>query len=79
VVYDRRAQDCLGVETMKEAPVSRLTRKAVAAIPRYIDFRRQPCSTSGSIPTTIKARRRGIEWERPHTLSWRSTKVDEAE
>src|SRR5208283_3815673 len=25
------------------------------------------------------SRRRGIEWERPHTLSWRSTKVDDAE
>ena len=25
------------------------------------------------------SRRRGIEWERPHTLSWRSAKADDAE
>ena len=32
--------NCFGVETMKEAPVSRVTWNSVAAIPRYIDFRR---------------------------------------
>ncbi len=32
-----------GVETMKETPVSRVTWIFVAAVLRYIDFRRQPC------------------------------------
>jgi hypothetical protein len=42
----------VGVETMKEAFVSRVTWNLEAAVPRYIDFRRQPCSTSVSISTT---------------------------
>jgi hypothetical protein len=36
----------VGFETMKEASVSRVTWNTVAAIPRYIDFRRHTCSTS---------------------------------
>jgi hypothetical protein len=41
-----------GVETMKEAPVSRVTWDPVAAVPSSIDFGRHPCSTSVSISTT---------------------------
>ena len=41
---------------MKEAPVSRITWNPVAAVPKSIDFRRQPCSTSVSISTTSASR-----------------------
>ena len=41
---------------MKEASVSRVTWNPVAAVPRYSDFRRHPCSTSGSISTTSASR-----------------------
>jgi hypothetical protein len=46
------APSYLGVETMKEAPVSRVTCNSVAAFPRYIDFRRQPCSSCTIAPSS---------------------------
>jgi hypothetical protein len=46
----------VGGETMKEALVRRITWNSVAAVPRSIGFRRQPCSTSVSISTTSASR-----------------------
>jgi hypothetical protein len=54
-VRPKRAS-CFGVETMKEASVSRVPWNPVVAVPSSIDFLRQPCSRSVSISTTSASR-----------------------
>src|SRR5262245_59919985 len=112
--------NCFGIETMKEASVSRVTWEPVAVVPWSIDYRcfsqesvysklfrcykgfasrhRAPGPAhTGPAATRLSRsssraglmshpevrrgamRRRGVEWERPHTFSWCSAFADDVE